>query len=56
MLWKAVDVLAVVLALGLLVVFGPEVIGFKKWRRRLFGHHEDHHSNASPRRDSSSST
>jgi hypothetical protein len=34
-LWKLVDVLAILAAIGLLVLLGPDVIGMKRWRQRL---------------------
>ena len=34
-LWKLVDVLAIIAALGLLLLLGPTVIGMKRWRERL---------------------
>jgi hypothetical protein len=56
MLWKLVDVLAILGALALLVLFGPEVLGLKNWRRRkLLASREPDQSNASPSRESSSS-
>jgi hypothetical protein len=36
MLWKLVDVLAIIGALALLIVAGPSVIGASKWKKRLF--------------------
>ena len=35
MLWKLVDVLAIIAAFGLLILVGPDVIGMKRWRQRL---------------------
>lgn len=35
MLWKVVDVLVIVLALGALLAFGPSVIGLSKWKDRF---------------------
>ena len=56
MLWKLVDVLAILGAVGLLVLLGPEVLGLKNWRRRkLLASREVDQSNASPSRESSSS-
>ena len=36
MLWNLVDVLAIAGAVGLLLLLGPGVIGFSKWKNRLF--------------------
>jgi hypothetical protein len=30
-----VDVLAIIVALGLIVMLGPDVISFKRWKNRL---------------------
>ncbi len=35
MLWKFVDVVAVLAAIGLVVAFGPGVLGLSKWRQRF---------------------
>ena len=58
MLWNLVDVLAIVGAVGLLLLLGPDVIGLKKWKKRFAGRAAERaqdQSNASPSRDSSSS-
>jgi hypothetical protein len=34
-LWNVVDVLAIIAAVALLVMLGPEVISMKQWRKRL---------------------
>jgi hypothetical protein len=34
-LWNVVDVLAIIAAVGLVVMLGPDVIGLKQWRKRL---------------------
>jgi hypothetical protein len=34
-LWKLVDVLAILLAVGLIVLLGPDVISLKRWKQRL---------------------
>jgi hypothetical protein len=34
-LWKLVDVLAILLAVGLIVLLGPDVIALKRWKKRL---------------------
>jgi hypothetical protein len=36
-LGKLIDVLIVAAALAAIVFLGPEVIGLKRWRQRLFG-------------------
>lgn len=43
MLWKLVDVLVILAAVGVLLMLGPGVIGMSKWKKRIMG-----------RRDSSS--
>ena len=58
MLWKLVDVVALLGAVGLLLLLGPDVIGLKRWKERLSRRSADpvqDQSNASPSRDSSSS-
>ena len=35
MLWNMVDVLAIVAAIALIVMLGPDVISMEKWRKRL---------------------
>ena len=35
MLWNVVDVLAIIAAVALLVLLGPEVISMKQWSKRL---------------------
>ena len=35
MLWKLVDVVAILAAVGLLLLLGPTVIGMNKWRQLL---------------------
>lgn len=37
MLWKLVDVLVILAAVGLLLLLGPGVIGMSKWKKRLTG-------------------
>ena len=37
MLWKLVDVLAILAAVGMLLLLGPDVIGLKKWKQRFAG-------------------
>jgi hypothetical protein len=40
-LWKLVDVLAILGALALLIVAGPTVIGASKWKKRLLRRRDD---------------
>ncbi len=35
MLWKFVDVVAVLAAIGLVLAFGPGILGLSKWRQRF---------------------
>ena len=35
MLWNVVDVLAIIVAVALLVLLGPDVISLKQWSKRL---------------------
>ena len=35
MLWKLVDVVVIIAALGALVLLGPGVIGYSKWKERF---------------------
>ncbi len=35
MLWNIVDVLAIIAAVGLIVMLGPDVISLKRWQHRL---------------------
>jgi len=37
MLWKLVDIAAILGAIGLLLLLGPDVIGLKKWKQRFAG-------------------
>ena len=41
MLWKLVDVLVILGAIGLLVMLGPSVIGASKWKKRLQGRRDE---------------
>ena len=34
-LWKMIDVLAIIVAIGLIVMLGPDVLSMKHWRQRL---------------------
>jgi hypothetical protein len=34
-LWKIIDVLALIVAIGLIVMLGPDVLSMKHWRKRL---------------------
>jgi hypothetical protein len=50
-LWKLVDVLAILAAVGMLLLLGPDVIGLKKWKKRFAGRVSEHvqdQSKASP--------
>ena len=35
MLWNLVDVLAIIAAVGLVVMLGPDVISLNRWKNRL---------------------
>jgi hypothetical protein len=52
MLWKLVDVLAILAAVGMLLLLGPDVIGLSKWKKRFAGRVKEHvqqeQSSASP--------
>ena len=37
MLWKLVDVLVILAAVGVLLLLGPGVIGAAKWKKRIMG-------------------
>ena len=37
MLWKLVDVLVILGAVGVLLLLGPGVIGASKWKKRIMG-------------------
>jgi len=37
MLWKLVDIVAILGAIGLLLLLGPDVIGLKRWKQRFAG-------------------
>ena len=41
MLWKLVDVVLILAAIGLLVMLGPGVIGASRWKKRLLGRRDD---------------
>jgi hypothetical protein len=54
MLWKLVDVLAILAAVGMLLLLGPDVIGLRKWKKRFAGRVAEHvqeQSTASPSQD-----
>jgi len=34
-LWKLVDVLVIIAAIGILLMLGPGVIGMSKWKNRI---------------------
>jgi hypothetical protein len=34
-LWKLVDVVAILLAIGLVLMLGPDVVSLKRWKNRL---------------------
>jgi hypothetical protein len=36
-LWKLVDALVIIAAVGLLLLLGPGVIGASKWKKRIMG-------------------
>ena len=36
-LWKLVDVLVILAAVGLLLMLGPSVIGASRWKKRILG-------------------
>jgi hypothetical protein len=36
-LWKLVDVLVILAAVGILLMLGPGVIGASKWKKRIMG-------------------
>jgi hypothetical protein len=36
-LWKLVDVLVIIAAIGILLMLGPGVIGMSKWKKRIMG-------------------
>ena len=35
MLWNVIDVLAIIAAVAILVLLGPDVLSMKQWRKRL---------------------
>jgi hypothetical protein len=41
MLWKLVDVVVIIAAVGVLLMLGPSVIGVSKWKKRLLGRRHD---------------
>jgi hypothetical protein len=43
-LWKLVDVVVILVAFGALLLLGPGVIGFSKWKNRLFRRAPDENS------------
>jgi hypothetical protein len=36
-LWKLLDVVVILAAIGALLLLGPTVIGASKWKRRIMG-------------------
>ena len=48
MLWNLVDVLAIIAAIGLVVMLGPEVFSMKQWKKRLTRSLKEQDSESSP--------